>query len=91
MEIALALSILASVISVSNFVLSRKDKAVKDTKEENKQTSNQVLIDYKLGELSKKVDQVITKLDSYERETKNIVKEEMEKHNKKNNIEKIPI
>ena len=80
MEIALALSILASVISVSNFVLSRKDKAVKDTKEENKQNSNQVLIDYKLGELSKKVDQVITKLDSYERETKNIVKEEMEKH-----------
>ena len=80
MEIALALSILASVISVSNFVLSRKDKAVKDTKEENKQTSNQILIDYKLGELSKKVDQVITKLDSYERETKNIVKEEMEKH-----------
>ena len=80
MEIALALSILASVISVSNFVLSRKDKAVKDTKDENKQTANQVLIDYKLGELSKKVDQVITKLDSYERETKDIVKEEMEKH-----------
>lgn len=80
MELALALSILASVISVSSFVLGRKDKAVKDTKEENKQTSNQVLIDYKLGELSKKVDQVITKLDSYERETKNIVKEEMEKH-----------
>lgn len=80
MELALALSILASVISVLNFVLSRKDKAVKDTKEENKQNSNQVLIDYKLGELSKKVDQVITKLDSYERETKNIVKEEMEKH-----------
>ena len=80
MEIALALSILASVISVSSFVLSRKDKAVKDTKDENKQTANQVLIDYKLGELSKKVDQVITKLDSYERETKNIVKEEMEKH-----------
>ena len=80
MELALVLSILASVISVSSFVLSRKDKAVKDTKEENKQTSNQMLIDYKLGELSKKVDQVITKLDSYERETKNIVKEEMEKH-----------
>ena len=80
MEISLVVSILASVISVSSFVLSRKDKAVKDTKDENKQTANQVLIDYKLGELSKKVDQVITKLDSYERETKNIVKEEMEKH-----------
>lgn len=80
MELSLGISILAVVITVANFVLSRKDKAVKDTKEENKQTSNQVLIDYKLGELSKKVDQVITKLDSYERETKNIVKEEMEKH-----------
>lgn len=80
MELAVALSILASVISVSNFVLSRRDKAVKDTKEGNKESTNQALIDYKLGELSKKVDQVITKLDSYERETKNIVKEEIDKH-----------
>lgn len=80
MELSLGISILAVVITVANFVLSRKDKAVKDTKEENKESTNQVLIDYKLGELSKKVDQVITKLDSYERETKDIVKEEMEKH-----------
>lgn len=80
MEISLVVSILAVVITVVNFALSRRDKAVKDTKEEGKETANQVLIDYKLGELSKKVDQVITKLDSYERETKNIVKEEMEKH-----------
>lgn len=78
--LSLGISILAVVITAANFVLSRKDKAVKDTKEENKESTNQVLIDYKLGELSKKVDQVITKLDSYERETKNIVKEEMEKH-----------
>lgn len=80
MELSLIVSILAVVITVVNFALSRRDKAVKDTKEENKENANQVLIDYKLGELSKKVDQVITKLDSYERETKNIVKEEMEKH-----------
>lgn len=80
MELSLVVSILAVVITVINFAFSRKDKAIKDTKEDEKQTSNQVLIDYKLGELSKKVDQVITKLDSYERETKNIVKEEMEKH-----------
>lgn len=78
--LSLGISILAVVITVANFVLSRKDKAVKDTKEENKESTNQVLIDYKLGELSKKVDQVITKLDNNERETKNIVKEEMEKH-----------
>lgn len=80
MELSVVISILAVVITVVNFALGRRDKAVKDTKEENKENTNQVLIDYKLGELSKKVDQVITKLDSYERETKNIVKEEMEKH-----------
>ena len=33
LTIALALSILSSVIAVSSFVLSRKDKAVKDVKE----------------------------------------------------------
>ena len=46
MELAVALSILASVISVSNFVLSRKDKAVKEAKD-----NNTPLIEYQLKEL----------------------------------------
>ena len=46
LTIALALSILSGVISVSNFALARKDKAVKDTKE-----NHQELIEYQLKEL----------------------------------------
>ena len=48
LTIALALSILSAVITVSNFVLSRKDKAVKDTKE-----NHQELIEYQVEELKK--------------------------------------
>lgn len=77
LTIALVISILGCVISVSNFVLGRKDKAVKDTKEES---SNQVLIDYRLTQLEKKLDQVLDKLNNQEVEVKKIVSEEMKKH-----------
>ena len=36
MQLSTVLSILASVIAVSTFVLNRRDKAVKDTKENDK-------------------------------------------------------
>lgn len=78
--IALILSILGSVISVTNLVLSRKDKAVKDKGEQDKESSNQQLIDYRLGQVEKKLDKILDILDSYEEDTKKIVKEEMEKH-----------
>jgi len=77
MEIALALSIIGCVISVAGFVLGRKDKAVKDTKEE---ASEQRLIEYRLDQLSKKVDKILEKLDNQEAEIKRIVNEEIEKH-----------
>ena len=53
LTIALALSILSTVITVSNFVLSRKDKAVKDTKE-----NHQELIEYQVEELKKELKDV---------------------------------
>ncbi len=77
MELSLAVSILAVVITVVNFVLSRKDKAVKESSEES---SSQKLIEYRLNELTKKVDKILEKLDRYDVEIKNIVQEEMEKH-----------
>jgi ABC-type transport system involved in cytochrome bd biosynthesis fused ATPase/permease subunit len=80
MEIALAISILSVVITVLNFVLSRKDKAVKDKEEQNKENTNQQLIDYRLGQVEKKLDKILDILDSYEEDTKKIVNEEMEKH-----------
>ena len=77
MEITLAISIVGCVIAISSFVLGRKDKAVKDTKEE---ASEQKLIDYRLNELTKKVDKILEKLDNQEGEIRKIVNEEIEKH-----------
>ena len=73
--IALALSILGSVISVSNFVLTRKDKAVKDAKE-----TNMELINYRLNELDKNVQKILDKLDNYENEIDSRIDKAIEIH-----------
>ena len=80
LTIALLISIISVVITVLNFVLNRKDKAVKDKEEQNKENTNQQLIDYRLGQVEKKLDKILDILDSYEEDTKKIVNEEMEKH-----------
>lgn len=77
MKMTLAISVVGCVIAVSSFVLGRKDKAVKDTKEE---ASEQRLIEYRLNELTRKVDKILEKLDNQETEIKRIVNEEIEKH-----------
>jgi peptidoglycan hydrolase CwlO-like protein len=77
MELPLALSIVGTVIAIASFVLARKDKAVNDTKEE---ASEQRLIEYRLDQLSKKVDKILEKLENQETEIKRIVDEEIEKH-----------
>lgn len=61
LTIALVLSILGSVISVSTFVINRKDKAVKDAKE-----MNMGLIEFRLNELDKNIQKIIDKLDNYD-------------------------
>ena len=73
--VALALSILGSVISVTTFVLNRKDKAVKDAKE-----TNMELINYRLDELDKNVQKILDKLDKYDNEIRKIAQEELQKH-----------
>ena len=73
--IALALSILGSVISVSNFVLTRKDKAVKDAKE-----TNMELINYRLNELDKNVQKILNKLDNYENEIDTRIEKAINNH-----------
>lgn len=77
MELPLAISIIGCVIAISSFVLGRKDKAVKETKEE---ASEQRLIEYRLDQLSNKVDKILEKLENQETEIKRIVDEEIEKH-----------
>ena len=80
LTIALALSILGSVIAVSNFVLSRKDKAVKDKEQQDKENTNQTLIDYRLGQVEKKIDKIIDILDNYDLEIDKKIDKAMEQH-----------
>lgn len=73
--IALALSILGSVISVSTFVLNRKDKAVQNTKE-----NHQELIEYQLKELKDDVKQILNKLDKYDKDIDDRIDKALELH-----------
>lgn len=82
LTVALALSILSTVITVSNFVLSRKDKAIKDTKE-----NHQELIEYQLKELKEDyksiandIKDIKKMLDNYKETFRTMVKDEMEEH-----------
>lgn len=75
LTIALALSILGSVLSVSTFVLNRKDKAIQDTKE-----NHQELIEYQLKELKEDVKTILNKLEKYERDIDDKVDKAIELH-----------
>ena len=63
LTIAVAISILSAVMTVANFVVNRKDKAVKDAKE-----INMDLINFRLNELDKNVQKILDKLDNYDNE-----------------------
>ena len=80
LTIALALSILGSVISVSTFALNRRDKAIKDKGEQDKETADQKLIDYRLGQVEKKLDKILDILDSYDKEIDERVNKALEQH-----------
>lgn len=75
LTIALVISILSAVITVSNFVLSRKDKAVKDTKE-----NHQELIEYQLKELKEDVKAILAKLDKYDTDMDEKINKAIELH-----------
>ena len=80
LTIALAISIISCVIAVSSFVLNRKDKAIKDKEEFDKESSNQQLIDYRLGQVEKKLDKILDILDSYDREIDERVEKALYNH-----------
>ena len=82
LTVALSISILSAVISVSNFVLNRKDKAVKDTKE-----NHQELIEYQLKELKEDykdiasdIKEIMKMLDTYKETFNVMVKDQIEEH-----------
>lgn len=80
LTIALSISILSAVISVSNFALSRKDKAVKDKEDLDKESTNQQLIDYRLTQVEKKLDKILDFLNNYDKEINVIVDKALEQH-----------
>lgn len=75
LTIALVISILSAVMTVANFVVNRKDKAVKDAKE-----VNMALINYRLDELDKNVQKILDKLDNYDIEIENKIEKAMKQH-----------
>lgn len=77
MEIAIAISILSAVMTVVNFVVNRKDKAVKDTKE-----NHQELIEYQLKELKEDVKKILDILDNYDKDIDERVQKGIALHEK---------
>ena len=82
MEITLAIiiSIISTVISVTNFVLVRKDKSNKDIKEEQKQFDKNNLIEYRLTKIEQNIEKILNKLDVYEKEIDDRIKVAIDNH-----------
>ena len=65
MQVSTLLSILASVIAVSSFVLNRKDKSNQDTEKDSYKWGS---IDEKLSNIEKTLAKIEDKLDTYDKE-----------------------
>jgi len=82
LTIALAISILGAVISVSTFVLNRRDKAVQGQKE-----NHQELIEYQLKEIKEDnkeikndLKEIRKTLNTYKDTIRTMIKVEIEEH-----------
>lgn len=73
MDLGVAISILAITFTIINFAIARKDKASKDG-------NKQGVIEYRLEDLSKKVDKILDKLDKYDKEVDDKIEIAMKHH-----------
>ena len=80
MDVGIAISIISIVLACLSFFFARKDKSNEETKEEQKQFSKHDLIEYRLDELTKKVDKILDKLDVQDKETDEKIKVAMKHH-----------
>ena len=78
--LAILISIISTVISVTNFVLGRKDKSNKDIKEEQKQFDKNNLIEYRLTKIEQNIEKILNKLDVYEKEIDDRIKIAIDNH-----------
>lgn len=80
LTITLAIAIIGCVISVSSFVIARKDKSTKDVKEEQKQFDKHLLIEYRLEKIEQNIEKILSKLDFYEAEIDKRVEKAIKNH-----------
>ena len=80
LTIALLLSIIGTIISVCSFFESKKDKALKNKEEQDKESGEQKLIDYRLEQVEKKLDKVLTLLSNYDKEIQEQIDKALENH-----------
>lgn len=77
--ISCIIAIIGSVLGVITFVSNKKKEAIQDTKE-----NHQALIEYQLNELKDDVKAILNKMNTYEKEMKEkikeIVRDEIDKH-----------
>ena len=78
--VTFAIAIIGSVISVSSFLLNRKDKSNKDIKEEQKQFDKNNLIEYRLTKIEQNIEKILNKLDVYEKEIDDRIKVAIDNH-----------
>lgn len=77
LTLTLALSILASVISVCSFVSNRKDKSNKDTQNDSYKWG---AIDTQIKQILNKLDKIDNKLDNYDKEIDERIEVAFEHH-----------
>lgn len=77
LTIALAISIIGVVISVSSFVLSRKDKSNNDVKDESYHLGQ---IDTKLKNIETMLNKIENKLDTYDSEIDDRIEKAINNH-----------
>lgn len=78
--IALVISIIGIVLNVFNFYYSRKKDTITNIKEQDKESTNQQLIDYRLTQVEKKLDKILDILDNYDEEIDKRVDRAMSQH-----------
>lgn len=78
--IALVISIIGIVLNVFNFYYSRKKDTISNVKEQDKESTNQQLIDYRLTQVEKKLDKILDILDNYDEEIDKRVDRAMSQH-----------
>ena len=79
MEISMAIALLGCAIGVLSFFYGRKDKHVKDNGESQYKMGQ---IDEKLATISKQIENLSNKLDTFDREIDGRIEKAIERHEK---------